>query len=144
MHCIHCGQQVPDTVKVCGYCGQHLRAGDQSVPIHESGHVTAASNHQDAAFVIKIIALVLMGLGAAYVPLTTTFFGIDYTVRLIYFMPFVIVALMFLAWKRPVIAAVLLFAPTFRFSYFFLYSGPLFLASLLLIVSGALTGRRQK
>lgn len=143
MHCIYCGQQNPDTAKVCGFCGQQLRTSDPSVLKDDGGYETAVCKQRDAASVIKIVAWVLMGLGAAYVPLTSML-GVHYTIRLFYYMPFVIVALMFLAWKRPVIAAGLLLAPTFRFFYFFLYSGPLLLASLLLIASGALTGRRQQ
>jgi len=92
---------------------------------------------------LKKIALILMGIGAAYVPVTTLL-GVDYTSRSFYLMPIVIIGLMFFSWRYPLIGAPLLFISAFWFVYFILYSIPLFLAGALLLVSGLLGLRQRK
>jgi hypothetical protein len=144
MKCTNCGKEVPETAKVCGHCGHRLKtsmpppAPSSPPPPEILEKPTVRGKWIQLASYLKWAGLIFMGIGAAYIPATTLFRGISYTDRLIYIVPFIIIALMFLAWKQPLIAGVLLLLPACRYYFFLLYSGPLLLACLLLLGSGVL------
>lgn len=144
MKCNNCGKEIPDDAMFCGYCGQNLHRLVEDQPIRgESNSVAVIQKGSGAAKVLKTIAQILMGLSAAYVPLTSLM-GVDYTNPEFYFFPIIIIGLMILAVKLPILSGIILLVPTFWFFAFFLFSLPLLIASILLIISGILTGRRKR
>ncbi len=142
MKCTNCAKLVPDAANFCGYCGHQLKTVSLSPAAVASRTRNAPVNFKTAgvARIIKLIALVLMGLAAAYALYGAVFIIVkvwapfeQHVLNLL--PPILIIAMIFLARKKPLIAAAVMLVPAVLNFSNLLFSIPLIVAVLLLITS---------
>jgi zinc-ribbon domain len=148
MKCTNCAKLVPDVANFCGYCGHPLKTVSLTSTASASRDHNAPVNFKAAAIarILKLIALVLMGLTATYsiygavlaILNVNVYLPIEqHVLNLI--LPIIIIALIFLARKKALIAAAILILPVALNFQNFLFSIPLILATLLLLACWMIT-----
>ena len=140
MKCTNCAKLVPDAANFCGYCGHQLKTVSLSPAASRTRNAPVNFKTAGVARILKLIALVLMGLTAAYALYGAVFIIMkvwapfeQHVLNLL--PPIIIIAMIFLARKKPLLAAAVLLVPAVLNFTNLLFSIPLVVAVLFLIAS---------
>lgn len=144
MKCTNCAKLVPDSANFCGYCGHPLKANARAdYPRKDSVGQTQAQKGMPLERILKIIGLVLLagaGAYALYGAITVILYVWvpiwQHVVNLL--LPLSVIGFIFLARKKPIIAAaaaIALIIPNYQNLPFAILLGS---AALLLLISGIL------